>query len=216
MTNLAPERTTSRREQNKLDKLRRIRAASLELFMTKGYDDATTREIAALAGVGLGTVYDYAETKRDLLFLIVNDDLEKTVTAAAAAVKPTRTMLANFLTIARLHYELLRTQPDIWRLALREMIFYASGVQAQRFLRTRERLIQLFAKVASDGLAAAGSKDDPKLIGWMAFSLFQIDLRRFIIRDDLDVDKATTEVAKQYRILARTAARVPAKSKSRR
>ena len=45
------------RERNKRDKLRRIKAAAWELFLDKGYDATTTREIAVKAGVGLGTVF---------------------------------------------------------------------------------------------------------------------------------------------------------------
>ena len=61
------------RERNKLDKLRRIKKAARELFIARGFDDTTTREIAARAGVGMGTVFLYADNKRDLLFLTAND-----------------------------------------------------------------------------------------------------------------------------------------------
>ncbi len=64
------------REKNKLEKLQRIREAARELFVQKGFDETTTREIAVRAGVGIGTVFIYAENKRDLLFLVANDDLE--------------------------------------------------------------------------------------------------------------------------------------------
>lgn len=205
MTEAAATKATSRREHNKLDKVRRIREAALELFQTKGYDEATTREIAARAGVGLGTVFVYAETKRDLLFLIVNDDLERIVTVASEAVKPNRSMLANLLSIARAHYATMAARPDIWRLALREMYFYASGVQATRFLHTRERLIALFALVFAHGLTAATSREEADLAGWMAFALFQIDVRRFLMRDDLDVDQAVRQVARQFKVLIRGA-----------
>lgn len=191
----------SRRESNKIDKLRRIREAAERLFIAKGFDDATTREIASEAGVGLGTVFVYAKTKRDLLFLIVNDDLEATVLAAAAAVEPKNSVLSNLLAISRLHYKLMASQPDVWRLALREMYFYADGAQAERFLRTRERLIRLFADVFVHGLKAAGSKEDPKLAGWMAFALFQIDIRRFLMRDKLNIDAAVARLGRQYRVL---------------
>src|SRR5665213_2856011 len=97
----------SRRESNKIDKLRRIREAAEKFFITKGFDDTTTREIALAAGVGLGTVFVYAKTKRDLLFLIVNDDLDATVTAATNAVSPQRSILGNLLMIARLPYDLM-------------------------------------------------------------------------------------------------------------
>lgn len=209
--NKAPaQEATSRRERNKLDKVRRIREAALQLFLTKGYDEATTREIAARAGVGLGTVFVYAETKRDLLFLIVNDDLDEIARAAAAVVKPSRSMLANLLSITRAHYAVVATQPEIWRLALREMYFYASGVQAQRFLKIRERLIALFVRVFVEGLKAERSRADAELAGWMAFALFQIDMRRFLMRDDLDVDDAVRQAARQFRVLIRGARARPA------
>ena len=38
------------REKNKIDKLRRIKDAAQELFLSKGFDDTTTREIALRAG----------------------------------------------------------------------------------------------------------------------------------------------------------------------
>src|SRR4051794_18799773 len=42
------------REQNKLDKRQRIRAAARELFSKHGYEAATLRQIAKRAHVGLG------------------------------------------------------------------------------------------------------------------------------------------------------------------
>ena len=70
------------RERNKRDKLRRIKDAATELFLQKGFDDTTTRAIALRAGVGLGTVFLYAPTKRDLLFLIINEELQAEVDRA--------------------------------------------------------------------------------------------------------------------------------------
>ena len=55
------------RERNKLDKLGRIKDAARGLFLAKGFDDTTTREIATRAGAGIGTIFVYAENKRDLL-----------------------------------------------------------------------------------------------------------------------------------------------------
>ena len=68
---------SGQREKNKIEKLQRIREAARELFVKKGFDETTTREIAARAGVGIGTVFTYAENKRDLLFLVANDDLDE-------------------------------------------------------------------------------------------------------------------------------------------
>ncbi|MEO7404543.1 MAG: helix-turn-helix domain-containing protein [Burkholderiales bacterium] len=62
------------RDRNKADKQQRIREAARALFEERGYEAATMRGIATQAGVGLGAVFSYADDKRDLVFLIVNDD----------------------------------------------------------------------------------------------------------------------------------------------
>lgn len=64
------------REWGKRDKQRRIAAAARQVFLEKGYDAATTREIAGHAGVSIGTVFVYARDKRDLLLMVVNDQLD--------------------------------------------------------------------------------------------------------------------------------------------
>ncbi|MCF6094076.1 TetR/AcrR family transcriptional regulator [Microaerobacter geothermalis] len=46
-----------------------IRAA-VRLFAEKGFHKTTTREIAKAAGFSIGTLYEYIETKEDVLYLV--------------------------------------------------------------------------------------------------------------------------------------------------
>src|SRR4051812_33649121 len=62
----APPRL-GRREQSKVDKRARIQRAAWDLFTTVGYEETTTREVAERADVAVGTLFLYAEDKRDLL-----------------------------------------------------------------------------------------------------------------------------------------------------
>ena len=126
-------RRLGQREKNKADKLRRIKEAARELFIAKGFDDATTREIALNAGVGIGTVFIYADNKRDLLFLVANDELEEMTARAEASIREDASLLQNLLSIFRRHYEFFARQPELSRLMLCEMIFYDAGRQALRF-----------------------------------------------------------------------------------
>src|SRR5438093_2985297 len=66
--------TLGLREKHKIDKLRRIRSSARKVFLEKGFDAATTREVAEIAEVSHATVFLYAKDKRDLLFLVFNDD----------------------------------------------------------------------------------------------------------------------------------------------
>jgi AcrR family transcriptional regulator len=50
---------------------RQILAAAREVFSQKGFSEATTAEIAQEAGVSEGTIYNYFESKRDLLVSLI-------------------------------------------------------------------------------------------------------------------------------------------------
>lgn len=179
------------REKNKIDKLRRIKVAARELFIAKGFDDTTTREIAQRAGVGIGTVFIYADNKRDLLFLVANDELAETTDKAEASVSDDASCLQNLLTVFRHHYEFFGHQPELSRLMLREMTFYDSGRQADRFQATRERVMRLVASVMKRALdrGMIRSSEDAGFIGWVAFCIFQVELRRWLTTKDLDIDE---------------------------
>ena len=178
-------RPMGQRERNKLDKLRRIKDAARELFIEKGFDDTMTREIAIRAGVGLGTIFIYAANKRDLLFLIVNDELETITKEAGASISERASLLENLLDVSRRHYEFFGRQPALSRLVLREMVFYDSGAQAGRFQATREGLIELLGKVVALAVAQKSASPDerPQFVGWTIFCIFQVELRRWLSHD---------------------------------
>jgi AcrR family transcriptional regulator len=192
-----------RRELNKEEKLRRIKAAAIDLFTTKGYDDTTTREIAAHAGVALGTVFVYAETKRDLLFLIINDDLEACVEAARNALKPSLSLLGSILLVLRVHYEYFAKVPVVSRAALREMYFYETGKQAERFITTRERLTRLLRDLIAKALEERliDSAESAELITETIFAIYQVQLRRWLATERPDIAQGMTLLGRQIRVV---------------
>src|SRR5262245_40184505 len=190
------------REKNKIDKLHRIKEAARELFLSKGFDDATTRAIASRAGVGIGTVFIYADNKRDLLFLVANDELEKTTDKADAGVRDDASCLQNLLTVFRHHYEFFGRQPELSRLMLREMTFYDSGRQADRFQATRERVIRLVGSIVRRALdrRTIRASEDSDFVGWVAFCIFQVELRRWLTTKDLDIDEGMAAMQRGFQL----------------
>ena len=89
---------SSVRERKKLATRERIRDAAADLFTRHGYGAATMRQIARRAHVGLGTLFNYAEDKRDLVFLIFNEELNAITDVALAA--PTSCLPCARCTIA--------------------------------------------------------------------------------------------------------------------
>ena len=171
-----------RREANKLDKLNRIKEAASELFVCKGFDDTTVREIATRAGVGLGTLFSYSLNKRDLLFLLGNDRLDQVADVAGAAIDPKADLLTNLLAIFGAHYRYFARDAVLGRLVLREMTFYESGAQAERFRAIRQRVVGHLERSLAIAVANGdiGERKDPDFDGSVIFAVYQVELRRWL------------------------------------
>lgn len=62
----------TREEQRTLSRIKIVKA-SKEIFIKEGFHKATTKKIAALAGVGEGTIFNHFKTKSDILVAIYQD-----------------------------------------------------------------------------------------------------------------------------------------------
>jgi AcrR family transcriptional regulator len=191
------------RTRNKLEKLRRIKEAAQTLFIAKGFDDTTMREIALRAGVGLGTIFLYAKNKRDLLFLTINEPLVTVTQQAEKAVNPSASLVDNLMAVAKAHYRFFGQQPALARLALREMIFYDSGAQAASFQKTRERLIRLFGHTIELAMAnkEIAPSEPPLFAGWTVFCIFQVELRRWLANDVTNLRAGLRELERALGLL---------------
>ena len=203
MTDVVLAATDGLRTRNKLEKLRRIKDAAQNLFVAKGFDDATMREIALRAGVGLGTIFLYAKNKRDLLFLTINEPLQNVTQQAEDAVDPRASLIDNLLSVAKPHYRFFGQQPALARLALREMIFYDSGAQAASFQKTRERLIRLFGRTIELAIAnkEIAPREPPLFAGWTLFCIFQVELRRWLANDVTNLRAGLSELERALGLL---------------
>ena len=68
MTPRRPEQFEKIREESK----HKIAHAAVELFTEKGYDTTTIQQIATQANVSKGLIYNYFESKEDIVLYIVN------------------------------------------------------------------------------------------------------------------------------------------------
>src|SRR6266851_5521953 len=115
-----PEAVLGLRARGKQDKLRRIKQAARQVFRDKGFDAATTREIAARAEVAYGTLFLYARDKRDLLMMLVNDDLDALSEPAFAAALRKGPLIEQLCAFFRPRFEYWAGQPEFARYAVWE------------------------------------------------------------------------------------------------
>jgi len=173
----------SLRERKKLETRERIRAAAAELFTRHGYGAATMRQIAKRAHVGLGTLFNYAEDKRDLVFLIFNEELNAVTDVALAEPRPGQALHEQLMAVFRVHYRWLAGKPVLARILLQELTFYSSGKQAATFLGIRKRLIDGIEQLVKNAQARGRirTRENPSLIARHIFFVYSASLRWWIV-----------------------------------
>jgi len=78
----------SRRARRKEETLRRIEEAGWKLFRTRGYEAASTREIAEAADIAAGTLFNYFPEKRCLLIYLMQRQIDAALAEALATLRP--------------------------------------------------------------------------------------------------------------------------------
>ena len=188
--------TPGKREANKLDKLNRVKWAARELFTTVGYDEATTRQIAKKAGVALGTLFTYATTKRDLLFLVSNDLLDEARHLADASFQRNRNIQHNFVLFCAVFYKVLHAQPELSKLVFRELLFYDSGIHSMRAMANRARTLKSIEALVVNAHERGEIRlhVPPDFIAWLLFSIFQAENRRWLALERRDLGEGLSHL----------------------
>lgn len=160
-TELAPSATLGRRERAKADKRARILAAALALFEERGFERTSMSEVARLADVAQGTVFQYAATKAELLMMVAealwraheqaNTAPPRSAPAAGETAAQIAALISPFVAAMRRWPE-----PTTW--VAREILFGADMPHRQRVLGRVEGLEeQIAARLRDDRVGAPGA-----------------------------------------------------------
>lgn len=187
-----------RREQNKKDKLERIIAAARQSFVDHGFDETKIRDIARQAGVATGTIFKYAEDKRDLVFLAANDEFEALTDRSFVGVPVDANFLAQLESLFRNYYSFYRKNKRLARILLREIFFFNVGRQAPRTIQNVQSTIDRLAAVvqAAQMRGEVRSSEDPSQIARLLYSIYQIEVRRWVDHEPLSVGKGIATLCK--------------------
>jgi AcrR family transcriptional regulator len=72
---------TGLRQRQKIDRDRRIVEAAARLFREFGFEGVKIETIAEQAGVSVGTIYNYYESKGDVLIAVVSLEVNEVISA---------------------------------------------------------------------------------------------------------------------------------------
>lgn len=124
------------RERKKQEKDLIIRQAARKLFVEKGFEATTLREVAQEADVGFGTVFAYATDKAGLLAMIYVDEL-KSLPPLFKGVSARRSLGDQVTEAMGKLYRFWAVHPSLSRVVLQQLEFYDANPHMDLILERR-------------------------------------------------------------------------------
>lgn len=158
-----------------------FRAAS-RIFISRGYHEATVREIAEAAGLSLGSLYSYIRTKEDILYLVfdrlttaLRENINRATEGLEDPVAKIRAALeADVATTERYQDEILLMYHETKSLGRKSL--HAVLSREAEYVRTFEAILR-------EGDRRGVMKSDPELAAdIIAFLCSIVALRRWNLR----------------------------------
>ena len=180
------EPSSGRRERAKAERRERLKRAAFDVFADKGYEAATTREIALRAGVGAATLFRYAEQKRDLLLMIVNDGLDAATAQARAQLDAEAPLVDQLTVVFAPRFRYWGQHLALARDAMHETVLArASGdasLETRRYMQGRAALVDLLVEIVRREQArrAVTEHEDPGVIATLFLTIYLSQLRLWI------------------------------------
>ena len=192
---------TGVRERSKNERQQRIITAARENFSNLGYDDATLRSIADSAGLSVSTLFNYVSHKRDLIFLIFNEEIDTLTANAMARTRPWKSFRENILCIADPHYELFAVDPVLSRILLSETLLETPGLHLDRYLAVRVRLLDGIDSLvrAAQNTGELRAELNSEIVARNTFLAFTAALRWWITKAKPDCLEGQREYAEMLK-----------------
>lgn len=182
------------RERGKAMRRQRIVAAARALFRERGYEAASTREIAARAEVGTGTLFDYAPDKRALLMMVYYEDLDRLTADAYGKLPAHAPLIKQLMHMFAPRYELWGADLPLSRYAVREtfalLAQHGDHSESRSAFQTRRPL--LYGKLVAIVEAAQQRKEiDTRYcateIARLFIGVYLNESREWVQEDDADL-----------------------------
>ena len=199
------------RERQKADRERRILKAAVTQFRADGYRAVRIEDLAEMAEVSVGTVYNYYQTKGDILIATVAMEVEEVLTSGAKIVAdPPHGVDAALLALIFQYYDhsLEYLSKEMWRTAMALSIEAPGTPNGRRYTELDGRLSAQVTELIG-ALQARGevrSDIDPSALGEMVFNNLNQMFIEFVKDDSMTLETLRNRVAAQTAPLARLVA----------
>ncbi|MFP4660652.1 MAG: TetR/AcrR family transcriptional regulator [Halanaerobiales bacterium] len=155
--------TIERKEREKADRKKSIIKAAKELFLLKGFDNTTLKEIAKKSELAKGTLYLYFENKEDIYFAVIHKETSKLVQKIVEVSKQEIKGIDKLEEISIFLYGYYKKYPEII-----EAIWYADYIGAKKGITPYQKLssqedakiFKLITEIIATGIEDGSIKND--------------------------------------------------------
>lgn len=196
------------RERQKADRSRRILEAAVTLFRSEGFRAARIEDLADLAEVSPGTVYNYYGSKGDILIATVALEVEEVLAAGEAIVAdPPKGVQEAITTLIGVYYDhsLEYLSKEMWRTAMALSVEAPHTPNGARYSDLDRALaaqvVALVVRLQERGEVAAGL--DARALGEVLFNNLNQMFMDFVKDDAMTLKTLKARVARQTAPLAR-------------
>ncbi len=211
MSNLAKSESTGMtglRARQKALRHERILQAALRLFRDAGYDAVRIPDIAAKAGVSVGSLYNYFENKGDLLLALVTIEVEEVLEQGEAVVldpPPDMAQALDLLIAGYYDHSNTYLTKDLWRSAVALTIQAPETPFSARYTALDQSLTAqvcaLVRELQRRGIARGDV--DAEVFGQVAFNNLNQMFIEFVKVEDMSLARLKSDVARQTAVFAR-------------
>ena len=199
---------TGLRERQKADRRRRILRAAARRFRRDGYHAARIEDLAADAEVSVGTVYNYHQTKGDILMALVAMEVEEVLAAGETILAdPPPGVEAPLLALIGVYYDhsLTHLSKEMWRIAMAISIEALGTPHGRRFVELDRRLCAQVAALLArlQARAEVAAELDAQAMGEVVFNNLNQMFVEFARDEAMTIETLHARVAAQTRPLAR-------------
>lgn len=127
---------------------KKIILAAFELFKEKGYEDTTTREIAAKADIRRGLLYYYFHKKEDIVFLWYRNFLDTIYNRIQKDSRESQNHLLSLMTFLFVYYQTLES--DEFALSLINCILTHHDLTQRKVRYTTDFYSQILPEYSKD------------------------------------------------------------------
>lgn len=171
--------------------------AAVRLFISKGFHQTTTREIAKAAGFSIGTLYEYIESKEDVLYLVCDSIHEEMQSRLGEAIETRHSARETLQESIAAYFRVCDRMQDSILLIYRETASLIPESQSY-VLKNEERITEIFESIIRTGVESGVfiSRDD-NAIRLMAHNIVVLGhmwaFRRWFLHDAFTIDEFITQ-----------------------